>query len=305
MQKKNFWNNRICKKFHNAEVKPHNPQNFKFSRSIFKFNSNGLVFLAVEIDIVSDLFYAFLALVYVLACVLIPKILQQKKKISKFAARKAVHFLAGLTIFVTPYLTIPWFAVAIASIMTIVTYKSSKHSSSEAFKGLYAAIGEEAEEAKGYLQGPFHYALAITLLISAFAVVFQATGLSLFYLPIAGILVMVISDTLASVIGRKWGKHEIHVPWIKTKRTLEGSLAFLVSGWLLCFFAFGVFGVFLPGYSIRLSLPNAMILSIVAAAIGSVVEVITPSTWDDITIPIATTAIISLLAFSLQLIVID
>ncbi len=260
--------------------------------------------MAVPINIVNDLIFTGIALLYVLAWVLIPEILQKKGKISKFIARKLVHLFAGLAIFISPFLTIPWFAVAIALLMTLVTLKSSKHSSNPALKGLYDAIGEEAEESKGYLQGPFHYALAITILIATFSVIYQISGLNLFYIPIAGILLMIISDTLASIFGKRWGSHKFHVPWLKTQRSLEGSLTFLISGWLLCFFAFGVFGVFLQTYSIHLTMENALILSTVTAGLGTIVEFVSPSTWDDLSVPIATTAIISLLALSMQWIVV-
>ncbi len=260
--------------------------------------------MAVTIDIVNDLVLTFFALLYVFAWVLIPEILQKKGVISKFVARKLVHLFAGLSIFITPYLTIPWFAVALAALMTVVTLKSSKHSTLAAFKGLYDAIGEEAEEAKGFLEGPFHYALAITILIAAFTVVYQFTGFGLYYLPISGILIMIISDTLASIVGKRWGKHEIKIPWLKTKRTIEGSLAFLASAWVLCFLSFFIFGVLFTGVDIVLDLGNALILSVVTAVVGTVIELVSPSVWDDMTVPLATTAIISILAFALRLIVI-
>ncbi len=257
-----------------------------------------------EPNIGNDLIFTGFALLYVFAWVLIPEILQKKGKISKFIARKLVHLFAGLAIFITPYLTIPWFAVLLAALMTVVTLKSSKHSSLTAFKGLYDAIGEEAEEKKGFLEGPFHYALAITILIAIFATVYQVTGIGLYYLPISGILIMIISDTLASIVGKRWGKHEVKVPWLKSKRTAEGSLAFLASAWVLCFLSFFIFGVYVPGSDIVLSVPNALILSVVTAIVGTVMELISPSVWDDMTVPIATTAIISILGFALQLIVI-
>ncbi len=257
-----------------------------------------------EPNLGNDLIFTGFALLYVFAWVLIPEILQKKGRISKFVARKLVHLFAGLAIIITPYLTIPWFAVALAALMTLVTLKSSKHSAVSAFKGLYDAIGEEAEEHKGFLEGPFHYALSITILIASFSVVYQLTGFSLFYLPISGILIMIISDTLASIVGKRWGKHEIKIPWIKSKRTVEGSMAFLASGWVLCFLSFIIFGVYFPGNSIVLSIPEAIILSVVTAVVGTLVELMSPSVWDDMTVPIATTAIISVLAFTLQLIVI-
>ena len=257
----------------------------------------------LKITLVADLILTGIALIYVFACVLIPEILQKRGIVSKFVARKTVHLLTGLAIFITPYLSIPWFAVALAASMVVVTYRSSKNSSNPMLRDLYNSIGEEAEEQKGYLQGPFHYTLAITILIAIFSVVFQVGGWSLFYVPIAGILIMIISDSLAAIAGKRWGRHELHVPWIHSKRTLEGSLAFFISGFALTLFSFFMFGVWLPGNSVHLMPLNAFILSIIMTGMGTVIEGISPSTWDDLTIPLATTAIISALAFGGGLIV--
>jgi len=104
--------------------------------------------------------------------------------------------------------------------MTLLTLLSSKKSNVKQLKELYDSIGEEAEEKVGYLQGPFHYCLSITILITFFVIVAPKQ----LYFPIAGILLMIISDTLASIIGKKYGKRKINLPWLKTTRSLEGSL---------------------------------------------------------------------------------
>ncbi|GAG88182.1 unnamed protein product, partial [marine sediment metagenome] len=153
-------------------------------------------------DILLDLLIVLLTYVYVFATILIPVQLKKRDKITKFQARKAVHLFAGLAVLTSPLYSWPWFAVIIVSSMTLLTLLSSKKSNVKQLKELYDSIGEEAEEKVGYLQGPFHYCLSITILITFFVII--APDQMSF--PIAGILLMIISDTLASIIGKKYGK---------------------------------------------------------------------------------------------------
>ncbi len=242
-------------------------------------------------SILLDLLLLLFTFIYVIATILIPVQLKKRDKITKFQARKAVHLFAGLAVLSAPYYSWPGFAVILAGSMTLLTLLSSKKSSIKQLKELYDSIGEEAEEKVGYLQGPFHYCLSITILITFFAI-FAPNQM---YFPVAGILLMIISDTLASVIGKKYGKRKINLPWVKTTRSLEGSLAFFISGFILCFIAFTFLGVTNPINQIHLTLEIALLYSLITSALATIVELISPSTWDDLTIPIATVIIVFLL----------
>ncbi len=149
------------------------------------------------------------AVIYVLLVIFIPKMLKDMGKISSFIARKIIHSLAGLSIFITPYMYYPGLAVFIALASTIMTRKSGTSSSVKPLKGLYDAISEDEELKVGYLQGPFAYSIAITLLVFAF--IFWPDK---YYIPIAAILIMMFADTAASIIGRRYGKHHINIPWV-------------------------------------------------------------------------------------------
>ena len=242
-------------------------------------------------NILLDLLILLLTYIYVFATILIPVQLKKRDKITKFQARKAVHLFAGLSVFATPYFTWPWWAVLLSGSITILTLLSSKKSKVKQLKDLYDSIGEEAEEKVGYLQGPFHYALSITILVTIF-VIFAPNQM---YFPIAGILLMIISDTLASIIGKKYGKRKINLPWVNTTRSLEGSLAFFISGFIVCFIVFIFIGVINPTTQVHLSLEVALLYSLITSALATVIELVSPSTWDDLTIPIATVACVFLL----------
>ena len=242
-------------------------------------------------DILFDLVLLLIAFIYVLATILIPVQLKKRDKINKFQARKAVHLFAGLSVFSSPYFTWPWWAVIMAGSLTVVTFFSTKKSKVKPLKDLYDAIGEEAEEKAGRLTGPFNYCLSILLLITIFVIVAPEQ----LYFPIAGILLMIISDTLASVVGKKYGKRKINLPWLNTTRSLEGSLAFFISGFLLCLFAFMFLGVTNPITQIHLTLEVALLYSLITSALATIIELASPSTYDDLTVPILTTLIIFLI----------
>ncbi|MGQ4873238.1 MAG: diacylglycerol/polyprenol kinase family protein [Promethearchaeota archaeon] len=241
--------------------------------------------------LIKDLILMAIAYCYVFATILIPVGLKKKDKISKYTARKIVHLFAGLVVVIVPYFNWPFFAIIIAGSLTILTYFSQKESKVKALKDLYDSIGEEAEEEKGYLQGPFNYCLSITILVAIFA--FFAPHQM--YFPIAGILIMIISDTLASMVGRKIGKRKIKLSWTGSERTLEGSSAFFISAFLLCLFSFSFFGIINPINQNPLTLETALLYSLITSALATLIELISPSTWDDLTVPIATTIIIFLL----------
>ncbi|MFX1570463.1 MAG: diacylglycerol/polyprenol kinase family protein [Promethearchaeota archaeon] len=244
-------------------------------------------------DIFTDFGIVGLTFFYILLTIFIPLILYKKEKITKFAARKSVHMFAGLAVLSSPFYFWPFWPTIIAGTLTILVYFSSKESKVKQLKDLYDAISEEQEEGlkRAFLQGPFFYCLSITSLVLIFGIFARDR----FYFPIAGVLIMIVADTLASVIGKRWGKISISLPWTNSKRTLEGSLTFFISAFLLCFLSFFLFGLLIPTFQEPLALPTILIYSLITSAIATIIELISPSTFDDLTVPIGSTLIIYLL----------
>lgn len=243
-------------------------------------------------DFLSDITIIGIAYGYVLITILVPVYLKKNGLISKFVARKVVHLCAGLVVLLVPFFLFPLHAVFISMSITIVVYFSSRDSSVKQLKELYESIGEEAEERIGRLQGPFHYGISITVLIAIFAVFAPDQ----FYFPICGILIMIISDTFASLIGKKYGRIKLAPVYTGSQRTLEGSLTFFISALILCFSAFYFYGFGNPNNQKLLTLELVFIYSIITSLTGTLVELFSPSTLDDITVPITTTMVIYLLA---------
>jgi len=240
-----------------------------------------------------DLIIVLAAYIYILITILVPLTLYKKDKISKFSARKIVHMFAGLAILTSPFYFWPFWPTIIAGTLTLFVYFSSKESKVKQLKDLYDAISEEQENGlkRAFLQGPFFYALSITSLVFIFGLVAPNN----FYFPIAGILIMIVADTLASVIGKRWGKMGISLPWTNSNRTLEGSATFFVTAFLLCFISFFLFGLLIPTFQEPLSFATIVIYSLVTSVIATIIELISPSTFDDLTVPLGSTLIIYLL----------
>ena len=240
-----------------------------------------------------DLFVVLIAYIYILLTIFIPLTLYKKEKISKFSARKSVHMFAGLAILSSPFYFWPFWPTIIAGTLMLFVYFSSKESKVKQLKDLYDAISEEQEEGlkRAFLQGPFFYCLSITFLVFIFGIVAPDN----FYFPIAGILIMIVADTLASVIGKRWGKIGISLPWTNSHRTLEGSATFFVTAFLVCFIAFFLFGLLIPTLQEPLSLATIVIFSLITSALATIIELISPSTFDDLTVPLGSTLIIYLL----------
>ncbi|TXT55475.1 MAG: Cytidylyltransferase family protein [Promethearchaeota archaeon] len=241
-------------------------------------------------DFLIDIALMFGAFIYVGITIVIPMFLKKKEILSKFQARKTVHLFAGLAVLVTPFFTWPIYSIIIAGTLTFLTLKSSKKSRVKQLRELYESIGEEEEEKVGFLQGPFHYCLSITSLI-AFFVFFVPHKL---YFPIAGILLMIISDTLASLVGKNYGKLSLKLPWTGP-RTVEGSTTFFISAFLLCLFSFWFFGFNDVHSQVTLTMQEVILFSLLTSGIATGIELISPSTWDDLTVPIASTFLIFIL----------
>lgn len=240
-----------------------------------------------------DLGIVGITYLYILLIIFTPLFLYKKEKITKFAARKAVHLFAGFAILSSPFYFWPFWPTIIAGSLTLLVFSSSKETKVKQLKELYDAISEEQEEGlkRAFLQGPFFYCLSITSLVFIFAIF--APGQ--FYFPIAGILIMIIADTMASVIGKRWGKIKISFSWTNSKRTLEGSLTFFSFSFLVCFLSFYLFGVLISDIQTPLAIDTIIVYSLITSCIATIIELVSPSTYDDLTVPLGSTLIIYLL----------
>jgi dolichol kinase len=125
----------------------------------------------------------------------------------------------------------------------------------------YILREHENDFKKKNLNGASYVLIAATLTLWIFPKIFFITAFA----------TLIISDTSAALIGRKFGKHKF------LSKSLEGTLAFFVSGCIVIFFT--------PKVA---NLPEEYIIGFVAIAVGAIIENISYGWADDnLTIPLS------------------
>jgi len=119
----------------------------------------------------------------------------------------------------------------------------------------------ELDENKRNLNGATYVLISALICVLFFPKVIFITAFS----------VLIISDSSAALIGRKFGKHSF------LSKSLEGTLAFFISGIIVVFFTPKVEGVFLE-----------YLIGVIAVAISAIVENISFGWMDDnLSIPVS------------------
>ena len=157
----------------------------------------------------SDVLWFLSAAVYIIGVLLASFALQSKGIIAKEGARKAVHILVSLTVFIIVYcMDDPWLRIA----------------GPLAFIPVNAVLGRFSGER---LAGLVCYPLSILTLV-----VLMEHGLLSSPAVVSGTLAMGLGDGAAALVGTRFGRHRIG------GKTLEGSFAMMI----LSFIIFIMFG---------------------------------------------------------------
>ncbi len=93
----------------------------------------------------------------------------------------------------------------------------------------------------------------------------------------AAFITLAWGDGLGGTIGRKYGKHTYHIPWVKEK-SLEGSLGVGLGAVFSITFSQVVFGKIFPPYVIAI---------ILGAVVAMVVEALSPKHTDNLFLPLS------------------
>jgi dolichol kinase len=206
----------------------------------------------------NDLTLLIITIIYVIIVYTIPIFLYKKKKIDKRTSRNLVHFFSGLCLISLFFTQNKWIYFIASALITLLIFLSRK--STPVLNFIYNSLNEEQE--KIYLQGPVLYGVSITYLI-LFSIVSNNN-----IIPLVSALILIISDPLAAIIGKKYGKIVFSI--LSNQRTLEGSLAMLISNIIIISLFFGF------------SMKSVSISFIIA-----IIEIISPSKIDDFTLPLS------------------
>jgi phytol kinase len=186
--------------------------------------------------------------------------------------RKIVHIGAGMWVFGVLALFENWYIGVIPfATFIVINYLLWR----------YKLLG--AMDAADSTPGTVYFALSITLLFLAF----WRTGTpdDRGYIAVAGTMAMTWGDSMASLIGRRFGRHRYTI--LGGTRSWEGSAAMLLAS----FTAMLLTLLLLPGSPLApLAAPvgggTAVVAALVSALVASAAESVSPHGSDNLSVPI-------------------
>jgi dolichol kinase len=181
--------------------------------------------------------------------------------------RKLIH-LFSLSIPIIYYFISRSDGILILSVLTAVALflDLGRYLSPAVGKVFYKIFGfllrkHEIDSSKKNLNGATYVLISALICVILFPKVLFITAFT----------ILIISDTMAALIGRKFGKHRF------LSKSLEGTLAFFISASIVVFFT--------PKME---NLPAEYLIGLIAAAVGAIVENISFGFADDnLAIPIS------------------
>ena len=181
--------------------------------------------------------------------------------------RKAIHF-CSLSIPIIYYFIARHDAILILSVLcfSALVLDLGRHANPSLSKVFHSLFGfmlrkHELDSKKKNLNGATYVFISALICVIIFPKVLFITAFS----------ILIISDSLAALIGRKFGRHKFLL------KSFEGTLTFFISASIVIFFT--------PKVA---NLPMEYVIGIIAAAVGAIVENISFGWADDnLSIPLS------------------
>lgn len=223
-----------------------------------------------------DIIGLIVSFVYAFGLLGIAEVIRHVRNFTQDFTRKIVHIGAGmwvfgiLAIFETWYIGIIPFASFI--VLNYITYR---------YRLLDAVDSEDSTP------GTVYFALSITILFMAFWRTHSPDDRGV--IAAAGVMAMTWGDAMASIIGRRFGRHRY--TFRGDTRSWEGSAAMFTASSLAMFLTLYL----LPGTSLApttpdFSLATSLIAAVCAACVATLAEGLSPRGTDNISVPILATA---------------
>jgi len=169
--------------------------------------------------------------------------------------------------FIIPFFTSNVYPVLVAAPFILVTFFASPYSPVENVNKRLKGLADITEE--GHHLGLVFYAVSYTFLALFFA--------SKPYVIAAGILPMAYGDSLASIVGERYGRRRYK---LVADKSLEGSAAMFLGS----FFSFAISLIFFSALY-QFSVYEKIVPALAATAVATLVESISPMGFDNLTVP--------------------
>jgi phytol kinase len=231
------------------------------------------LYAVFDFELLFNLALMLLCYAYILTVIFASGMMVKALKISRKASRKFLHVMVGNLSFIIPFYTFNTFPLNfpffVAAPFIIVTFLASPHSPFKRISGCFKELSEITEE--GHHLGLVFYSFSYTFLALFFA--------SRPYLMAVGVLPMAYGDAAASAVGERWGRRRYKLLSLKS---LEGSAAmFIVTFTILMMSSF-----YFSSFSSPSTINNPFIFLIISL-IASIVEALSPSGFDNLTVPLS------------------
>jgi phytol kinase len=213
----------------------------------------------------SDPIALLLAFVYVCVVLALGEGLRRGLHLSVDFTRKFVHIGVGMVAFLLVALFKDWrFAIVPPLVFIMVNYVSYR-------RQIFAGIETGARGELGTVYFPISFLILIPLLWS------QPT------LLVASLMPLTWGDSFAAIIGSRFGRHKFTV--INETRSIEGSVTMFAFSFVATFAALLVF---------LTPVAASLVLALVTALIAALVEAFSPYGVDNLTVPLASAAVLVL-----------
>jgi len=218
-------------------------------------------------EVFADVLLMLLCYVYILFMIFVSSKIHRLPNVSHVISRKFLHAMIGNLVFIIPFFTSHFYPVLVAFPFILVTFFASPYSPFDSVGRRLRGLTDLTE--KGHHLGLVFYAVSYTTLALFFA--------SQPYIIAAGILPMAFGDSLASIVGQRYGKKRFK---LVEEKSLEGSAAMFLG-------SFVSFAISLAFFSTLYSFPvlERIFPALATAAAATLVESFSPMGFDNLTVP--------------------
>lgn len=219
---------------------------------------------------------------YYVAAVLVLLGIRLGTKVPREVFRKMLHVVCACSLFVLLHAFDTWYLAALTAVLfAVLVYPLIWLV--ERFPRVMDML---VERSKGEIR--FSLMLVFTMMAALITVYWGLLGPAWkFVIPVA-VMGWGTGDAAAALVGKAVGKHQITHRLTRGTKTWEGSLAmFAVS-------AVAMFAMLLIYW--HAAWPVCLLVALVAAVVAAAVEVISDGRYDTITVPLAASVLVSLLA---------